>query len=238
MARVESRPRALVEKALHACTRRCPGCREDMWSAYTNCRTVTTLGGLQGIRLHIRRCRKPSCSRYHLPFRPEEEGRIALPQHGFGLDVIGLVGALRYQQHRSVPEIHQELAARRVGICERSVTNLLDRYDELASLRLADSRRLQKILSKQGRVILALDGLQPDVRHEVLWVLRDCLSGEVLLARSLLVQPGGRLGQPDRRGEVGGSPEWPAKPDTEGARKGIGQSNRDVRHSGGRYETR
>jgi hypothetical protein len=33
---------------------------------------------------------------------------------------------------------------------------------------------------------LALDGLQPDVGHEVLWVLRDCLSGEVLLARCLL----------------------------------------------------
>ncbi|MGU3330825.1 ISNCY family transposase, partial [Methylobacterium mesophilicum] len=30
------------------------------------------------------------------------------------------------------------------------------------------------------------DGLQPDVGHEVLWVLRDCLSGTVLLARSLL----------------------------------------------------
>jgi hypothetical protein len=35
-------------------------------------------------------------------------------------------------------------------------------------------------------VILVLDGLQPDVGHEVLWVLRDVLSGEVLLARSLL----------------------------------------------------
>src|SRR5262249_53622227 len=35
-------------------------------------------------------------------------------------------------------------------------------------------------------VILAIDGLQPDVGHEVLWVLRDCLSGEILLARSLL----------------------------------------------------
>jgi hypothetical protein len=35
-------------------------------------------------------------------------------------------------------------------------------------------------------VILAIDGLQPDVGHEVLWVLRDVLSGEILLARSLL----------------------------------------------------
>jgi len=35
-------------------------------------------------------------------------------------------------------------------------------------------------------VILALDGLQPDVGHEVLWVLCDCCSGGVLVARSLL----------------------------------------------------
>jgi len=51
---------------------------------------------------------------------------------------------------------------------------------------LTDDRRLQKLLAKQRRVILAVDGLQPDVGHEVLWVLRDCLSGEVLLAKSLL----------------------------------------------------
>lgn len=28
--------------------------------------------------------------------------------------------------------------------------------------------------------------MQPDVGHEVLWVIRECLSGEVLLARTLL----------------------------------------------------
>jgi Transposase, Mutator family len=31
-----------------------------------------------------------------------------------------------------------------------------------------------------------LDGVQPDVGHEVLWVIRDCLSGLIVLARSLL----------------------------------------------------
>jgi hypothetical protein len=45
---------------------------------------------------------------------------------------------------------------------------------------------LRRITANAGRVILAIDGLQPDVGHEVLWVLRDVLSGEVLLARSLL----------------------------------------------------
>jgi hypothetical protein len=33
---------------------------------------------------------------------------------------------------------------------------------------------------------LAIDGLQPDVGHEVLWVVRDVLSGAILCARSLL----------------------------------------------------
>lgn len=157
-----------------------------MWSAYVNHRTVSTLEGVYAIHLHVRRCRSRSCSRYHKAFRPEAEGRIALPQHEFGLDVIALIGELRYQQHRSVPEIHQELLSRGLRICERTVTNLLDRYDELVSVHLSDNRRLQTIMKKQGRVILALDGLQPDVGHEVLWVLRDCLSAEVLLARSLL----------------------------------------------------
>src|SRR5215213_6078843 len=49
-----------------------------------------------------------------------------------------------------------------------------------------DRQHLQTRLAEQGRVILALDGLQPDVGHEVLWVIRDCLSGLVVLARSLL----------------------------------------------------
>jgi hypothetical protein len=66
------------------------------------------------------------------------------------------------------------------------VTVLLYRYEELVGLRLADPARLRQRLAGQGGVILALDGLQPDVGHEVLWVLRDVVSGEPLLARSLL----------------------------------------------------
>jgi hypothetical protein len=56
----------------------------------------------------------------------------------------------------------------------------------LLALSLADTERLRRVTGAAGRVILAIDGLQPDVGHEVLWVLRDCLSGAVLLARSLL----------------------------------------------------
>ena len=153
---------------------------------YTNRRTVVTVEGILGLVVQVRRCWHPGCPRFGRPMRPEAEGRIVLPDHEFGLDLIARIGALRYTQHRSIPEIHRDLSDRGVDICPRSVTNLLDRYDELLALSLTDTERLRRITAREGRVILAIDGLQPDVGHEVLWVLRDCLSGEVLLARSLL----------------------------------------------------
>jgi hypothetical protein len=157
-----------------------------MWADYRNQRTVATLDGLVRLVLDIRRCRNAACRRWLRPYRPEAEARYALPQHEFGLDVIALVGALRYAEHRSLPEIHQALRGRGLAIAERTVRNLLDRYDELLAVTLTDDARLRGLLAAQGRVLLAIDGLQPDVGHEVLWLLRDCLSGEVLLARSLL----------------------------------------------------
>jgi hypothetical protein len=145
-----------------------------------------TLEGLIQLRLQVRSCRNPECPRHRTCLRPESEGRFALPQHEFGLDVVALVGVLRHAEHRSIPEIHAELVRRGVPICVRSVGNLLDRYDELLALSCADAGRLKAVTAQAGRVVLAIDGLQPDVGHEVLWVIRDVLSGEVLLARSLL----------------------------------------------------
>lgn len=164
----------------------CLVCGHGMWADYTNHRTLVTLSGITRLHLTVRRCPHRTCTAYHRPYRPEAEGRWALPYHEFGLDVIALLGALRYREHRSVPELHQHLQGRGVGLAERTVTNLLDRYDELLATTLTDDRRWQQRLQDQGQIILALDGLQPDVGHEVLWVFRDCLSGEILLATSLL----------------------------------------------------
>src|SRR5262244_2516223 len=186
MARKVCRPQAAFTHELEVLYRSCPACRQRMWADYSNRRTVASLWGLTRLVLHVRRCHQRQCPRYLQPYRPECEGRYALPQHEFGLDVLAHIGALRYAEHRSVPAIHQHLTDRGLAISERTVTNLLDRYAELLAVTLTDSRRLQGLLARQGRVVLALDGLRPDVGHEVLWVLRDCLSGEVLLARSLL----------------------------------------------------
>src|ERR1700750_3076184 len=193
MARTSIRERPDREEGLWPVQKTCLACGHRMRLRYDNCRTLVTLAGPVRLRLKIQRCERADCSQRHRPYRPEAEGAMALPDHEFGLDVIALVGTLRHREHRSVPEIHQRLRARGVAIAERSVTNLLDRYDELLATSLSDSARLRRRLATQGRVILALDGLQPDVGHEVLWVIRDCISGEVLLAPRLLSGTAGDL---------------------------------------------
>jgi hypothetical protein len=189
MARRRRRPPATRRAELEPVRTRCAGCGGPLWVAYHSRRTVTTLDEVVRLRLQVRRCVTPGCGQYHRPYRPEEELGWALPHGEFGLDVIALVGALRFREHRSVPEIHRELDARGVVVAARSVTHLVQRYEELLAVRLSDlgvGGRLRDTLAAQERVVLAVDGLQPDVGHEVLWVVRDCLSGEILLARSLL----------------------------------------------------
>src|SRR5258708_8476464 len=186
MSRKERRPPAKQYQRLEGQRIHCSECGQVMWVAYHAHRTIMTLQGLCHLTIVVRRCRNQTCSRYQQACRPEEEGRWALPHGECGLDLIALVGMLRYREHRSISEIHQQLKEREVQVCERTVEHALHRYDELVSVHLQNKDRLQNRFREQKRVILALDGLQPDVGHEVLWVIREVLSGEILLARALL----------------------------------------------------
>src|SRR5262249_37254181 len=144
MARTAPRPEPTITKDLRPQRVNCPHCGKPMRADYANRRTVATLDGLTRLNLTIRRChngegaarpttppgrgKRGAGPARRKPYRPEAEGRLALPHHEFGLDVIALVGRLRYAFHRSVPEIRAHLAGRGLSIAERTVTNLLDRY--------------------------------------------------------------------------------------------------------------
>src|SRR3954465_9818380 len=186
MSRLSMRPSPSRGETLETGTRCCPACGGRLSCHYTNRRAVVTLDGPLGLRLKVRRCVNLTCGRFHRGCRPEGERALVLPQQEFGLDIIALVGRLRYTTRASVPEIHADLVRRGVVISERSVTNLLDRYDELVATAMTDPGRLRARFAEQGRAGVGVGGLQPQVGQEVLWVIRECLSGTVVLARALL----------------------------------------------------
>lgn len=186
MSRHTARAEPSEEHRLTTSLTRCPACGQPMPVAYTKTRKIMTGHGLVRLHLQIRRCEHVQCSRFHRPYHPESEGQWALPAQEFGLDVVLRVGQLRYRQHRSCPEIHAQLQQEGVSLALRTVQNLLLHYDTLLSLALETLPQRAAQLTAQGQVILSIDGLQPDVGHEVLWVVRDVLSGTILWSCSLL----------------------------------------------------
>src|SRR3954464_8633908 len=118
MARTAPRARPDREQVLETVHAHCPACGGRLRYRYDNRHTVSTLAGLVRLRLRIRRCEVPPRARYRRPYRPEAGGAVVLPQQPGGLDVIALIGALRYREHKSVPEIHRVLRERGVPIVE------------------------------------------------------------------------------------------------------------------------
>lgn len=186
MGRQGSRAEAQREVALETVRNTCPECGKTLMSWQWLARTVVTLDGLLKLNVHVRRCIAAGCARKNKHYRPEMEGRWVLPSAEFGLDVIAEVGRLRYRENRSATEIHHALRQRGMQIAPRSVPNLIDRYDELVALAVTEPAEIARKIGESKRVILAIDGLQPTVGHEVLWVIRECLSQQILLAKSLL----------------------------------------------------
>src|SRR3954465_8710203 len=130
MARVSARRRPERERILVPSRQDCPGCGGHMRLRYENRRDVVTLSGGVRLRLRIRWCERQGCPRFHVPYRPEAESAWG-------------ASPPRASQRAGDP---RHSARRGVEIAERSVTNLLDRYDELLATRLTDTRRLRRVL--------------------------------------------------------------------------------------------
>ena len=126
----------------------CEQCGQPLWVGYHAHRTVTRLDGLWKLTIVVRRCIQPECPRYHVAYRPEEEGRWALPHGEFGLEVIALIGQWRFREHRSVPEMHRALLSHGVSITERSVTHLMQRYPRTGDLAYHGSGAHQGTLTE------------------------------------------------------------------------------------------
>ncbi len=102
-----------------------------------------------------------------------------------------LVGRLRLKEHQTVDEIHQELLKRleplEVRIARREILYLFEAYCTLlrASSEAKDDREWLAQVEKNGGIIVSLDGIQPEKGNETVYLVRDALTGRVLVAENV-----------------------------------------------------
>jgi len=153
---------------------------------------VITLQGVIKLNHAGYRCPDVQCPGHQRTYRSMEADALALPRMTYGLDIVLLVGKLRLREHRTVDEIHQELLKRLeplgVKIARREILYLFETYCTLlrASSEAKDDQYWLAQVEKNGGIIVAVDGIQPEKGNETVYLVRDALTGRVLAAENVM----------------------------------------------------
>lgn len=179
-------PREGFERAvLKNRIRSCPRCGAPLRFAYRRRRRLILLRERLALAVDVDRCSDARCP-LSRGFGPPEEARLALPKFTYGLDVLTEIARLRWVRRQSVPEIHRTLRdSYGLPISERNVDYSIQSWQELATAWVLHNGSRIEALRRQGGIILAMDGLQPEKGHDTLYLLRDTISQTNLLTRAL-----------------------------------------------------
>lgn len=173
--------------------RECAVCHRPLRQAMTlSRRTVVTLQAVIKLIHAGYRCPDRSCLGRSRIYRSAEADALALPGFTYGLDIVVLVGQLHLGKHQTLDEVHHEvqerLRALAVSISRREILYLFDAYCALlrASSEAKDDKDWLGQVKENGGIIVSVDGIQPDRGNETIYLVRDELTGRVLVAENAL----------------------------------------------------
>ena len=170
----------------------CPECGNSIKRALTVTeRTVVTLSGVIQLIHGGYRCPNPNCGAKGRTYRSAAADALALPHKKFGIDVVLLAGKLHLGGHQTLDEVHRELSERLLSvsasISRREVAYLFDDFDLVlrSASDAAQDQEWKSEVEKNGGIIVAIDGIQPDVGNETIYLVRDALTGRLLNAENV-----------------------------------------------------
>ncbi len=156
-------------------------------------RTVITLDGPVRVTHSGYRCPDPTCPTHRRAYRSAAADALALPGFTFGLDLVILVGQLRLAQQHSLDQAHQAIQARLapfgLTMSRRETLYLFEAYCTLVRAAqdcVADTAWHDQVRTNGG-LIISIDGIQPDKGNETVYLVRDVLTGRLLVAENVRV---------------------------------------------------
>ena len=149
-------------------------------------RIIHTLRGPVRLIVKLLQCRNKECD-CTKTFSPEQEAEYAMPRWGIGWDVFCWMGHRRFARHWSVCQIRHELAdSYDIPLSDDAIEDHLASYQNMVAARHQDLREMKLAYRATRKVVLTIDGLQPEKGHETLYVVREVTRSRVWFAEPLL----------------------------------------------------
>jgi hypothetical protein len=167
--------------------RNCPVCGRMMHICDHRYRRFHTLDGPVQLICKLNHCPDPACPGHAKTKSPELEITLALPQVAIGWDVFCWIGHRRCSRHMAISLIQSELLDDYgIKLSADAIDQYIRRYQIMLAARQQDMESLRRQYESVAKIILCIDGLQPEKGHETLYVVRELTQKRVWFAEPLL----------------------------------------------------
>jgi hypothetical protein len=167
--------------------RACSVCGRKMYVCDHRYRHIHTLEGPVELVCKLNHCPDPACPGHSRTKSPELEVTIALPKWAIGWDVHCWIGQRRCSRHWSIPQIQSELwDSYGIKLSADSLARYIRHYQVMLAARQEDPAALRRQYQAVDKIVLTIDGLQPEKGHETLYVVRELTQKRVWFAEPLI----------------------------------------------------
>ena len=165
----------------------CSVCQRNLHVCDHRFHPILSLRGPLQLVCKLAHCPDPGCPAHCHTLSPLAEAQLTLPYWLIGWDVFSWLGFRRFTRHWSIPQLQAELRDTfAIRLSDDALAGYLQHYRCLVAARHQDQARLAEHYQDIDRLVLTIDGLQPEKGHETLYVVRELRGKRVWFAEALL----------------------------------------------------
>lgn len=141
--------------------------------------------------VEVYECQNRKCGAFRQKIKSPEFNNRIFPDLSYGIDLLAEIGIMRLKEHKTIREIFDTIIASypHVEISVRHMENVVNKIMYVLEETALDPKRMkEKLLERSPNIkglILSVDGLQPERGNEILYIVRELQTGEILLAKFL-----------------------------------------------------
>ena len=165
----------------------CSNCQRHLHVCDHRFHPILSLQGPLQLVCKLAHCPDPTCPAHHHTLSPLAESQLTLPWWLIGWDVFSWLGFRRFRRHWSIPQLQSELRdSYGIRLSDDAISGYLQRYRCMVAARHQDATLLAEHYRDIDKLVLTIDGLQPEKGHETLYVVRELRGKRVWFAEALL----------------------------------------------------